>query len=116
MRKPTIKRKVKMREITSEDIRKIHERIDSIILNQMTKQDFTEINNKIDGLFEGQGKIAVSIAQIETTQKLTPKVILPERPCPDHKALSDRFDKHLIDHKENLLFWASRSFQWCLTC
>ena len=101
-----------MTEATKDDIRQVHNRIDSLITNQIDKKSFENLVSKVDDLIEGQTQLLISFTQIQTIQELTPKIELPARPCAFNIALEGKVDRHLTQHekdalekKENLRFW-----------
>lgn len=94
-----------MTEATKDDIRQVHNRIDSLITNQIDKKSFENLVGKVDDLIEGQTQLLVSFTQIQTIQELTPKIELPARPCTFNIALEGKVDRHLTAHKDNLKFW-----------
>jgi hypothetical protein len=94
-----------MNEATKDDIRAVHNRIDSLVSNQVDKEMFNKLVIKVDSLVEGQTQLLVSLTQIQTIQEMTPEIELPERPCPEHAELKKNFEKHIDSHKENLRFW-----------
>jgi len=67
-------------------------------MSEITTEDINRVHKRLDEMVEEQTRSRIAIGRIEKTLELMPTP--PLRPCPQHIELKEEFNEHIESHEE----------------